>query len=74
VQLLIPIGRKNRRRRYLRLRFQKNPQTGTFISKEEALIGVILLTLSVLALHWIISGAAPVAERETPVAASTYKA
>jgi hypothetical protein len=74
MQLLIPIGRGNRRRRYLRLRFRRNLHTGAFISRKEALIGVILLTLSVLALHWIISSATPVADRETPVAASTYRA
>ena len=74
MQLLIPARRNNGRPRYFRLRFQKNPRTnGVFISRKELLVGVLLLTFSVLALHWIVSSAAP-PERETPVAASAYHA
>jgi len=73
--LLVPARRKNRWPGHLRLRFRKNPRThGVFISRKEALFGVILLTLSVLALHWIVSSTAPAADHETPVAASAYRA
>jgi hypothetical protein len=73
MQLLIPARRNNRQPKYFRLRFEKSPHAdGVFISKKELLVGVLLLTLSILALQWIVSSAMPTA-RETPVAASSYR-
>jgi hypothetical protein len=74
MQLFIPARRRTRGRQ-LRFRFRKNPETnGLFISKREALLGVLLLTLSVLALHWILSGSAMSPEHEDPVSATAYRA
>lgn len=74
MQILIPARRKNRWPGHLTLRFRRNPRTGVFISKKEALLGVLLLTLSVLALHWILSGSATASDREAPVSVSAYRA
>jgi hypothetical protein len=73
MQLMIPVRRRNRWPTRIRLRIPKKPGAGgLFISKKEALLGLLLLTLSVLALREIVSSAAPDA-RETPVSVSAYR-
>jgi hypothetical protein len=75
MQLMISARTRNRRPGRLRLRIPKKPGAdGLFISRKEALFGLLLLTLSVLALQQIVASATPAARQETPVSLSAYRA
>ena len=73
MQLRISTRRRTRRQGYVRLRLHRDPE-GNFVSWKETLLGVVLLTLSFLALHWVVNQAAPATETETPASASAYRA
>ncbi len=72
MQLSNPALRPGRWPKRLRLRIRRNPHTGLFISKKEALFGLLLLTLSMLALQQIVASTTPAAH-ETPVSISAYR-
>ena len=58
-----------------RIRVQRTSRAkGLFISQSETLLGVILLTLSMLVLHWILVQSPPSTDGEAPVSASARRA
>lgn len=74
IQVLVPARRRIRRQQCLKIRIWRKPRPeNAFISRKEVLLGVLLLVLSVLALHWITLDAAPPEGPETPVSASAYR-
>jgi hypothetical protein len=72
MQLRISTRRRTRRQGYVRIRLHKDSR-GNFVSWKETLLGVVLVALSFLALHWIVAQNAPPADRDVPASAAAYR-
>jgi hypothetical protein len=72
MQVSISTRRRNRRHGCVRIRLRKD-RPGHFVSWKETLLGVVLLTASLLALQYIASESATVTEIEAPASASAYR-
>ncbi len=72
MQVSVSTRRRNRRHGSVRIRLRLDSQ-GHFVSWKETLLGVALLTVSILALQYIVSQSAPPAELEAPASAFAYR-